>query len=82
MKTFEVYVCFHSLHEVFVCFASAGMVLVGTTIEGYHTFLSALYFRWAEFIGMEDFEPYEPWFEVSRLYMNRREQNMSVYHII
>ena len=30
--------------EVFVCFAGAGILLLGTTVEGYHTIASAVRF--------------------------------------
>lgn len=49
---------------VFVCFAGSGMLLIGTTFEGYHTIPSALYFRWAENVEMDDIEGFEPWFQV------------------
>ncbi|CAL1135238.1 unnamed protein product [Cladocopium goreaui] len=49
---------------VFICFAGAGILLLGTTVEGYHTIASALYFRWAETVSMTDIEGFEPWLQV------------------
>jgi len=49
---------------VFVCFAGAGMLLVGASVEGYHTIPSALYFRWAGAVGMAAVEDFEPWIQV------------------
>ncbi|CAE7474410.1 pkd2 [Symbiodinium natans] len=49
---------------VFLCFASAGMVLFGYTVEGFHTFVYSVFFCWRAGVGMADIEVYEIWYQV------------------
>lgn len=49
---------------VFLCFASAGMVLFGYTVEGFHTFIYSLFFCWRSGVGMDDIDVYEVWYQV------------------
>ncbi|CAE7573177.1 pkd2 [Symbiodinium sp. CCMP2592] len=49
---------------VFLCFASAAMVLFGYTVEGFHTFIYALFFCWRSGVGMDDIDVYEVWYQV------------------